>query len=134
MDAPKRHRPARLPLPLNQQPEEASLPKEPPPTETAVPFSLRPRSARRPIAISDGLLPAQKALRRLKGEVRRYLEACPNGPSTPLEQIAFAALKQELLSVLDDLRVHRDNIGRQMGQTSLRSKAASVYTKTFRTS
>lgn len=74
----------------------------------------------------------EQALRRLKHQVQKYLRAYPDGPKTPLERVVLASLKHELLVLLRKIKDERESVARQMGQTSVRTKAVSAYAKTFR--
>lgn len=74
----------------------------------------------------------EETLALLKGQIKRYLAGHPKGPQTPLERVALASLKHELTQLLEDIKRERDAIGRQMGQTSMRSKAVSAYAKAFK--
>jgi hypothetical protein len=72
------------------------------------------------------------ALRRLTGHAKRMMADAPDGPATPLQRLAAQALRDEAAALAASLKGYRDQLGVQMGQTQLRSRAVSAYAKAYR--
>lgn len=69
------------------------------------------------------------ALRRLSGQAKRLMA---QAATTPLQRLAAQALRDEAAALAATLKGHRDQLGAQMGQTKLRSRAVSAYARAYR--